>query len=140
MIAGRGGATAWAALGMIVLPACQTWAGRRDAPAVITAPTAGSRVELQRAVSLALNGAAVTIADDALTRDDALVVERAPARDPEGRPLTGRETGRPEHFRLVTNGGRCVLVHEGSGRRFTLAATTCSPVPGAGEGPPQGPR
>jgi hypothetical protein len=78
-------------------------------------------------VSGALNGAPVTLADDALVHDDTLVVERAPHRDASGRPLDGRETGRPEHFRLVRNDTRCVLIRERTGRRWTLASATCSP-------------
>ena len=37
------------------------------------------------------------------------------------------DTGRPEHFRLVENASQCVLVHEGSGRRFVLVSATCAP-------------
>ena len=94
---------------------------------MITNPTAQSRAELVRVVSRALNGASVTIADDALTGDSTLIVERAARRDAQGLPLDGRETGRPEQFRLVKNGSRCVLVHERTGRRWTLASTSCSP-------------
>jgi len=96
-------------------------------PAVITNPTAESRAELSRVVSGALDGVTVTIADDALTREDTLIIERAVRRDAQGRPLTGRDTGRPERFRLVRSGERCVLVHERTGRRWTLESTTCSP-------------
>ncbi len=116
-----------AVLGILFLAACQTLAARPDVPAVITNPTSESRTELARTVSRALNGAPITLADDALTRESSLIVERARPRDLDGRPLTGREVGRPEHFRLVKNGSRCVLVHEGSGRRWTLASATCSP-------------
>jgi hypothetical protein len=98
----------------------------RDVPAVVTNPTPESLAELARVVSGALDGAPVTIADDALTREDTLIVERTVRRDAQGRPLTGRDSGRPEHFRLVRSGGRCVLVQERTGRRWTLESTTCS--------------
>jgi len=113
--------------GALGLAALQTCSAPPDVPAVITNPTAEGRAELARTVSRALNGASITLADDALVRESALIVERARPRDLEGRPLTGRETGRPEHFQLVKSGARCVLVHEGSGRRFTLASVTCAP-------------
>lgn len=119
--------TAHALLGALGLAALQTCSAPPDVPALITTPTAESRAELARAVSRALNGAPITLADDALTRESTLIVERARARDLDGRPLTGRETGRPQRFRLVKSGSRCVLVHEGSGRRWTLASVTCSP-------------
>lgn len=111
----------------LALAACHPRSASRDLPAVITNPTAQSRAELVRVVSRALNGASVTIADDALTGDSTLIVERAPRRDAQGLPLDGRQTGRPERFRLVKNGSRCVLVHEPTGRRWTLASTSCSP-------------
>ena len=81
-----------------------------------------------RIVRGALPGRAITLADDALTRDSTLMLERAPARTAEGVPLSGRETARPERFRLVKTGARCVLVHERAGRRFTLASATCEPL------------
>jgi hypothetical protein len=110
---------------MLGLGACATASGRGDLPAVLTKPTAESRAELVRTLSGALHGAPVTIADDALTRDSTLIVERARPRTADGMPLNGRETGRPEHFRLVKEGSRCVLVHEGTGKRWTLKAATC---------------
>ena len=115
---------------MLALAACATASGRRDVPAVLTNPTPESRAELVRTVSGALHGAPITLADDALTRDSTLIIERTPPRTPDGVPLSGRETGRPEHFRLVKNGSRCVLVHERTGKRRTLKAATCSPVGG----------
>ncbi len=112
--------------GVLSLAACATGSGR-DVPAVITTPTAESRAELRRVVSRALNRATLTLADDALTRDSTLIIERARPRGADGAPLSGRERGRPEHFRLVMNDARCVLVHERTGRRFTLAAAACAP-------------
>jgi hypothetical protein len=113
---------------LLALAGCHArTAGSGDVPAVLTDPTAESRAELQRVVSQALHRPSVTLADDALAADGTLVVERAMRRDAQGRPLQGRETGLPDRFRLVRNGSRCVLVHEGSGRRFTLKAATCAP-------------
>jgi hypothetical protein len=109
----------------LALVACRT--ALPDLPALVTNPTPESRAEIARTVSGALHGAPVTLAGDALTREDALVIERERPRSLEGAPSTGRETGRPEHFRLVKSGSRCVLLHAASGRRFTLTATTCKP-------------
>lgn len=107
--------------------ACATAPRAQDVPAVIAEPTPESRAELTRVVSEALSGAPLTLADDALMHESTLIVERARARGPDGTPAQGRETGRPEHFRLVKQGSGCVLVHEGSGRRFTLRSATCTP-------------
>jgi hypothetical protein len=97
-----------------------------DVPALIAKPTAESRAEIARLVSRALRGAAVSLADDAFVRESALVVERARPRAIEGAPAVGREARRPDHFRLVKSGRRCVLVHEESGQRFSLVSTACS--------------
>ncbi len=94
---------------------------------MITYPTAQSRAELVRVVSRALDRASVTIADDALTGDSELIIQHTPRRDAHGLLVQGRETGRPERFRLVKNGSRCVLVHERTGRRWTLQSATCAP-------------
>jgi hypothetical protein len=96
-------------------------------PAVLTSPTAESHAELLRVVREAMNGAPVTLADNALTADDALIVERAQQPAAKEMNLSGRETGRPDHFRLVKSGSRCVLVHQETGRRWTLESATCSP-------------
>jgi hypothetical protein len=113
--------------GALAGAACAARATPRDVPAILDSPTAASRAELRRVVSEALHGAPVTLADDALTADGTLLVERAAHRDASGRPVTGRDPGRPERFRLVKDGERCVLVHEASGRRFELESATCSP-------------
>jgi hypothetical protein len=113
--------------GILSLAACATLSGRRDRPAVLTNPTAEIRAELVRTVSAALSAAPITIADDALTRDSTLIIERTRPRDASGVPLSGRETSRPEHFRLVKNGSRCVLVHERTGKRWTLESASCAP-------------
>ena len=96
-----------------------------DAPAIIVKPTPESRAALVEAVSTALNGAPVTLADDALTSGSTLVIQRTPRRDPSGLPIDGRDVGFPERFRLVRSAGQCVLVHEATGRRFALPATDC---------------
>jgi hypothetical protein len=125
-------AAAAVAAGAVALAACPKGSPQHDLPAVLTNPTPESHAELVRLVSGALNGASVTIADDALTRDSLLIIERARPRDAEGHPLVGRETERPERFRLVKNGARCVLVRESTGERWVLASATCSPEPTSG--------
>ncbi len=114
-----------ALVGVAALFAGQTWSVSSDMPALITKPTAESRAEVARAVSKALNGAVVPLAEDALVREGTLVVERARPRAIGGAPAPGRETRKPEHFRLTKDGTRCVLVHEETGQAFTLLSTTC---------------
>ena len=113
--------------GTLLVAGCHPRLAPPDVPAVLTAPTAQSHAELARVVSAAMNGAPVTVADNALTADGMLIVERAQHRGAQDMNLSGRETGRPEHFRLVKSGSRCVLVHQDTGRRWTLESATCSP-------------
>ena len=102
----------------ILLAGCQARAARPDVPAHVNNPTAESRAELLRVVRDALNGSEVTLADDALTKDSLLIIEP--------KHLTGRDLRRPEHFRLVLSGSRCVLVHQGTETRMRLMKTTCA--------------
>jgi len=113
---------------MVSLGACKTAPVRQDLPAVVAEQTPRTLAELAQSMSAALNGVPVTLADDALTKESTVVIERAPGRDPSGLPAQGREMGAPERFRLVKSGDDCVLIHEGSGRRFTLRDTSCSAI------------
>jgi hypothetical protein len=108
-----------------LLSACAQGLAHEEVPALIDHPTSESRAELAKVVSTALNGAPITLADDALTRDSVLIIERVQRRDAQGLPLNGRELERPEQFRLLKSGRRCVLVHERTGKRWPLRSTTC---------------
>jgi hypothetical protein len=96
-----------------------------EEPARVSKPTSESRAELHAAVNAALRSSAVTIADDALTASSELIIERVPARDSAGRPLSGRDFDRPQHFDLLRNDHTCILVHRESGQRFPLKNTKC---------------
>jgi hypothetical protein len=116
-------------LGAGLLAGCGALPAQQEVAALISTPDAASRAELERTIREALNGAPLTLADDALTRESTLTIERARARDAQGAPLDGRDPGRPEHFRLLKVGSDCVLVHERSGQRFKLAHTRCVAAP-----------
>ncbi|HEY8539590.1 MAG TPA: hypothetical protein VIL28_12045 [Steroidobacteraceae bacterium] len=108
-----------------VLASCTTATGaQQDAPAVISAPTPESRAELQRAVESVI-GAPVTLADDALTRESILTIERKPLRDSSGRRIEIREREPPAMFRLVKRGEQCALIHARTQQAIVLQATSC---------------
>lgn len=113
----------------MVLTGCSSLPAQQEVPALITAPNPASRAELERVISSSLNGAPVTLADDALTRDSVLTIEPVRPRDAQGRPLDGRDPGRPEHFRLLQAGSDCVLVHERTGQRWKLTQSSCVAAP-----------
>ena len=69
----------------------------------------------------------MTLADDALTGSSLLTIERQPHRDPQGRPLSGRDLGRPHQFRLIQSDSRCFLVREPDGERWELTHASCAP-------------
>lgn len=123
----RGLACAAGLAAVAAFGACAQRSAQADVAAVLTSPSEAARAELLRAVGEALNGAPVTLAADALTRDDTLIVERAERRDSKDMNLGGREMRRPDHFRLVKRGADCVLIHVETGRRRTLSSVTCSP-------------
>jgi hypothetical protein len=105
--------------------ACASSAAQVERPAVIVNPTAQSRAELLSAVRKALNGAPLTLADDALTKESLLIIEPARPRDGNGHLLNGREVRMPERFELRTRNSQCVLVRERTQQRWILRKTRC---------------
>jgi hypothetical protein len=114
------GAVAW-----VLLSGCASSQAQPDAPAVIVNPSAQSRAALVAAVTHALGIADVAIADDALSTDSTLIVERTRIVDSNGHRLNGRELGKPESFQLVKSGEQCILVHTRTAARQILANTNC---------------
>jgi hypothetical protein len=91
----------------------------------IVEPTAASRAALRAAVSQALGGADVTLADDALTDSSRLTIEHVVRRDAAGNRIVGRDLTTPVVFELVKHDQQCVLVRAADGAHWVLAATTC---------------
>lgn len=105
----------------LLLYACKS----EDRPARIVEPDGASRAALHRAVTAALNGADVTLADDALTRSSQLIIEPAVYRDAQNNRVMGRETRTPVQFVLLKHDGECVLQSQATQQRWVLAATKC---------------
>jgi hypothetical protein len=117
----------------LLLTACRSAPDPAPAPAgraaVIVNPTPQSRAALLQALTDALGVKVTVVADDALTRESTLLLERVAHRDAAGQRIQGRELTPPERFRLEIAGGECVLIHERTGRRLPLVATECAPSP-----------
>ena len=109
-----------------LLGACGSLHGERLA--LISNPTAATRTELSRAVTLAFDGVPVTLSDSAFTRESVLSVDRAAPPGLQGRVATGLTLERPARLRLVLRGARCELVRERDGRRFPLRDVACVPL------------
>jgi len=118
----------WFLSAFLLLTACTQTPAQHESPAILIAPDAAARAELLQTVRAALNNTPLTLADDALLHDDVLLIERQPRLDPNGLPANGRELGRPERFRLSTDGKRCWLSQEGSERRWLLVSAKCREV------------
>lgn len=118
-----------AAIAVALLTACSVQTVRGEAvPALLVSTDPSTHAILERAVSQALNGASVNLADDALTRQSNLVVERRPLRslqEPGG--LQGRKLEKPEKFRLMTDGTDCWLLKLSDGSRWPLPGPRCIP-------------
>lgn len=96
-----------------------------ETAAVLQQPNASTRAALESAVSEMLQGAKITLAEDALLHDSWLTVERARPRDSTGQLRNGRILERPEQFQLVKEQERCVLVRSSSGQRKVLDSIDC---------------
>lgn len=110
----------------LTLLACRRLSAQEQ-PAVIASPSEQTRAELHRVVAAALNGQSVTLADDALTLDSLLTIERRMPSGPQGRVATGRALEAPEQLRLVLRGTHCVLVRQADGAAWELKDVQCIP-------------
>ncbi len=107
------------------MSACGTMPHADEVPAIVVNATAETRLILRRALGSLLERDSVLLADDAFLRESTVTLEPARLRDRQGNLLQGREQRAPGRFRLVKEGGACVLVHENSGRRSTLDGIEC---------------
>ncbi|HEY9182737.1 MAG TPA: hypothetical protein VIQ99_06025, partial [Gammaproteobacteria bacterium] len=76
----------------------------------------------------AVGGQGITLADDALTRDSVLTLERRTPAGTQGQAATGRTLEEPQQFRLMLRGNRCWLVRDTDGREWELRETSCVPA------------
>ena len=109
----------------VAVAACKNVAAESDQPAVIINPDAESRAALQTAVNDTLQSN-VALADDALTTDSLLVIERRIPQTVEGSDAGGRTMLAPVQFQLVMNGSDCILVDQRNQARTVLANTECA--------------
>lgn len=114
---------------LCLLCGCQSdRVGPHDGPAVLVNPDAAVIAHLHTAVSAALGGRQVTLAPDALTKTDLLIIEPVIHRTIAGRIGSGRTMTRPEKFHLVLQGSRCSLLHDGTRFSAVLPRANCRPV------------
>jgi hypothetical protein len=112
-----------------LLPAACGTLAAQEQPAVIAVHTERSRAELATVATAASDGQPVLLADDALTRESVLTLERRTPAGPQGRAATGRTLDMPARLNLVLRGTRCFLVRESDGREWELSEARCVPAP-----------
>lgn len=108
---------------VFALSAC-AMSSAETTPAVIASPDAASRATLRQAVATLIDRP-VMLADDALTRESTLILERTVARDPSGKRIEAAERTGPEVLRLVIRGDECLLVHERTQQTAALPGVKC---------------
>lgn len=111
----------------LLAAACQLSAGTPLEPAVIVNPNAASRTALLRVVREVVH-APISLADDALTVSNWLVIEPTRPRDPNGLLINGRELRKPDRFELFKQDGRCILTQVESTHWWILTQTQCMPA------------
>lgn len=94
-------------------------------PAVLSAPSEATLPVLTSAVSQALNGRSVLLGADSLTTRSTLIIERKIHIGPDGHPIMGRSTEKPDHFQLLKRGDLCYLRHEETGNEQVLENVKC---------------
>ena len=109
----------------VLAGACSTTVVQADGPALLTNPGPETLREIEQTVSGALDGAPITLAEDVLTKNSVLVIERGLQRGIGRPPVLGRDLGQPYRFQLVIEGSQCMLVDEQNGRRWPLAGVEC---------------
>ncbi len=107
------------------MAACSTPVVQPEFPALLTNPGPATLTEIEQTVSTAMDGASVNLSADVLTTSSHLTIEQNMIRRIDQPPELGRNTGRPDHFRLVIDGPQCVLVHEKTGLHWLLNSVEC---------------
>ena len=112
---------------LLAVCGCSGPAVQPDVPALRAEVSSASTEEIEQTISTAMNGVPVTVADDALTTESTLLIERSTQRA-LGRPqVPGRSLERPQQFQLIVDARQCFLVHRETGLRWLLAETECVP-------------
>jgi|APDOM4702015191_1054821.scaffolds.fasta_scaffold07960_2 hypothetical protein len=123
----RAGGALVAALTVV---ACVNPAASQAVPARWIAPVDAACIAQAEAFASEVAGVRVNLGPMAFDKGSQLVLGPTVARDPQGRPLDGRQRpGAPEVFELALVGGACVMKHPASGRAVDLPACRCEPLP-----------
>lgn len=110
---------------LALLLGCKTTGDQMSYAAVITQPSADSLVQITKAVSTALDGQSVKIAEDALSTTNQLIIVTNTQSRIGNDPINGRIQERPQHFYLMQRGSECYLLHDETAKEYVLQDVTC---------------
>ena len=115
-------------LTFLVLPTlngCKNSITKIAVDAVILNPTAESRAELLSVIQEALNRPHIVLADNALTTESTLIIDRNIKSSLSDSHETGRRLDLPIRFRLLKNNEECILIQENTDKYWILQQTQC---------------
>jgi len=111
------------------LAACQTTTSAPPAEAMLTESSAATTQMLSKAVSKALGGVDVKLANNVLMDSPTLTLETRIPQSMDGGRMVGAMNDRarpaPDRFTLMKEGRSCYLVHENTGQKLPLGSMKC---------------
>lgn len=110
---------------LLLVSSCQMPQPASGQAAVLTAPDADARQELQQHIQTMSGFSHVLLSANDLVQSSELVIERRQQAIPQGDLLQGRDLEMPHRFRLLARDGQCWLVHLNSGEQRLLARAKC---------------
>ncbi len=116
----------------LVLPAfvgCKNSITKNAVDAIILNPSVASQEELLSVTKEALNRSHIVLADNALTTDSILIIDRDLKNDLSGDYAMGRRFDQPIKFRLLKKNGQCILIQENTDKYWVLQQTQCAVKP-----------
>ncbi|AOE50030.1 hypothetical protein [Kangiella sediminilitoris] len=111
-------------LALLWLTGCKTLKIEDASPAVVLALDSQGKSEIADVINQVMPGANVILAEDILTEDNRLFIERKQTYI-DGNPVQGRITEMPRKFELYRYEGRCYLVDDKTGENYLLHFVRC---------------
>lgn len=114
-------------LACVALMGCKTLDKANAEPAVLIDFDPQAEAEIATIINEVMPGANVKLADDILSKDNRLFIQRSPTMV-DGNPIEGRITEMPRKFELYRSNDACFLVDDKTGESYLLKHASCRPV------------
>ena len=111
------------------LAGCASMDYSQAEPAVLVNADGKVLNDIETLISGLLDNRRVLLASNVLKTDNRLIIEQnSNMMDPQGNMADGRMRAKPDHFRLLTLDGKCVLLHEQTGEYYPMDSVRCRPL------------